>query len=147
MFDSIKKMLGINDENKVNETEEQSGCCGSCGCKDEDHESAHIRYRTFNVIDSPDGPTVGRVIAVTSPLNDDRTEFQTQFSYCSPKDKFDRRKGQFVAYMRMTDEKSRITFKREPEKKVVDHLRELILKEAYRKDILWLRDVPTTSLR
>ena len=101
-----------------------------------------VRFRTFKVI-GKDNRTISKVVAATALLEtteENEKEFSVQFSFCSPKDKFDKLKGQFIAAKRLESFRG-ITFKNDPSKKVSETVKNLLMAEINRKPVRWLQDV------
>ena len=113
-----------------------------------------VRFRTFhidgiyglrgNIIEDT---IVGSVMAVTIPLNDEHTEFRTQFSFLSPKEKrgFNRQTGKDVALARLNSDKS-IRLSLGAGSKLGDALKNVIVAEAERKQIQWFDGVQSGNL-
>jgi hypothetical protein len=109
-----------------------------------------VRFRTFHVTEKEDislgiecTPEIGRVLAVSVPLNADKTKFKCQFSYLSPKDlklnKINKTYGKFLALARLNSDKA-IIFTKDKEERILDFLKNFMLQEADRKNIFWLKD-------
>jgi len=90
------------------------------------------RFRTFHIVQN--GQEKGRVMAVTFPVDDEKTKYKTQFSYFNPRDKFCRKIGKFLAIARLNSYRVIVFDKTQ---KLSDNVKDLIVKEAQRKNILW----------
>jgi len=109
-----------------------------------------VRFRTFHITEDKYVPhggeceqELGRVLAVSVPLNADKTKFKCQFSYLSPKDlklnKINKTYGKFLALARLNSDKA-IIFTKDKEERILDFLKNFMLQEADRKNIFWLKD-------
>jgi hypothetical protein len=117
-------------------------------------KDAGVRFRTFHIDgicgvrgNMIEDTIVGSVMAVTVPLNDEHTEFRTQFSYLSPREKrgFNRQTGKDVALARLNSDKS-IIFLLGAGNRLGEALKNLIVMEAERKQIQWFDGVQEGNL-
>ena len=117
-------------------------------------KDAGVRFRTFHVDgicgvrgNMIEDTIVGSIMAVTIPLNDEHTEFRTQFSYLSPKEVrgFNRQTGKDVALARLNSDKS-IRLSLGAGNRLGDALKNLIVSEAERKQIQWFNGVEADNL-
>ena len=113
-----------------------------------------VRFRTFHIdgIGGVRGNMIedtitGSVMAVSVPLNDEHTEFRTQFSYLSPREErgFNRQTGKDVALARLNSDKS-IRLSLGAGNRLGDAIKNLIIVEAERKQIQWFNGVEAGNI-
>jgi hypothetical protein len=111
-----------------------------------------VRYRRFHVIDN-DGLDIGSVTAAILYDGEDAGEhlYRVQFSYASPREKtINKKKGQILAKLRLFSsdpERGAIIISlKEQNRGLTNTIRELIIDEAQRKRISWLRDTAMNQL-
>ena len=124
-------------------------------------KEGEMQFRTFNVLDNgPDGKSkvVGKVTACVLyngfAANGTTTMYRVGFSYCSPKEKQSNRNiGQFIAQERMWSEKGSLYVLLEQEdpanptmKGLTGGIKDLIVSEAERKQIRWLKGIQQYQL-
>ena len=112
-------------------------------------EQDGVRFRGFNIFDKNDN-IIGKVTAATVPLNEDKTKFKCQFSFLSPKDLknklYKRKTGKLYSLLGLNSDDA-IDFDREPTERLFTILRDLILEEANRRNIFWLKNKAVDDIR
>lgn len=107
-----------------------------------------VRFRTLKVFKDWNCGMVGRIVAVTVPLDKENKIFAVDFSFCSIKDKFNKSTGKDIALNRLYDKitnKKDITIINRGEGKINDIIKNLIVEE-YGKQITWLRNVKSENI-
>lgn len=92
-----------------------------------------VRYRTLTVIDDT-GNTICKIVVATKPVDDTNKEFYIGWAVCSPKDRFNKKYGQTIAYGRMLKHPKVISYDRD-RAILIDEIREAIV-NTYNIDIV-----------
>jgi hypothetical protein len=109
-----------------------------------------VRFMTFNVATEDKSKTAGRIVAAYyfQENKDDENfdELCIQFSFCSPRDTFDRKFGEFVACRRLYSACNEITAK--STKQLIRPIVAInLIEEAHRRNVPWMRTVQVKDLR
>lgn len=120
-----------------------------------------IRYRTFKVFKTSKEATldngdimvykklIGRVVAVTVPVDDTMEDFYADFAFCSIKDKFSKEVGKKLAYDRLIEKVNGsddvYLIHRDFDNSITDTLKDIISTDFYDK-ITWMRGVKSTDI-
>ena len=116
---------------------------------DEDYDLMEkITTKTYTVVrDTDDIVPIGRIVAAILPIDDSKKKFRVQFAYCSPKDQFDKKRGQQIAILRLLSHKHPIEFERVEGESLFETIKTYIIKDSYRKDVRWCRGLSPEELK
>lgn len=108
-----------------------------------------IRFRTFYTVETSFRggyfqKIIGRVV-VASRYFPQTSTIHLQFSFCSAKNKFDRKEGQFIAAERLME--SPIDRKITNDNSIIEIIKEAILEEGNRRNISWMLNLTKENVR
>ena len=114
-----------------------------------------IRFRTFHIVKerfseivriftdtSQEEQAIGRVVVASRYLPQTST-LMLQFSFCSAKNKFDRKEGQFLAAERLMDKPVDVKLSGN----TIDAIKQAILDEGLKRNISWMRNIDMEGIR
>ena len=109
-------------------------------------EEEGVQFMTFNVATEDRSMTAGRiVVAYFFPFCNEEA-LLINFAFCSPRDTFDRKYGQFIAYRRLMKPDGPIFV--ETPKRIIRAMAAIsLIKEAHRREVPWMRTVQVKDLR
>lgn len=102
-------------------------------------KEARLQYRTFHVI--KEDREIGKVTMAKIQHDEDPELRCAAFAFCSIKDKYFKGKGQIISLGRLLKGNRRITFHK------ADSIREILLAEAERREIKWMKGVKIEDIR
>ncbi len=121
-----------------------------------------VRYRTFKVYDGgkerkyDNGDILiyktllGRVVAVTVPVDETKKKFYVDFAFCSTKDNFNKDVGKDIAITRLMNkienDEDVFVIEKTFDISITDDIRDIIVNE-FSDVITWLRNVRTEDIR
>lgn len=100
-----------------------------------------LKFRTFYSLDNNDYDT-GRITVVSKYFPQTST-IHLQFSFCSVKNKFDRKEGQFIAATRLVD----FPIDKKINGSIIEIIKEAIIEESIKKNISWMHGITKGDLR
>lgn len=101
-----------------------------------------VIFRTFNIVRYfyPEGKVIAasRYFPQTSTIH-------LQFSFCSAKNRFDRKEGQFIAADRLME--APVDKKISKDSSIIELIKEAILEEGVKRNISWMKNLNKENVR
>ena len=112
----------------------------------DDNTDKNIRFRTFTAVKEVNPEcsdccdmvvnVLGKITCAVERITPDT--FKVNFSFCTAKDQYCKKYGQYISLSRLLNNGDSITFNKPTGTKVSDLLRQLILDEGQKIGISWL---------